>query len=639
MSPPERNGDLGLRVSEGRLHLAMESIQAGVWSLDLDTGQTFRSAEHLRIFGDGDPGVPWGVEAFFARVLPEDRGAVESRVRAGFELGEDMSFRCRIRRPDGALRWINVTSRFEARGDGARRAAGTVVDITEAMEVERALAESEARLRVVLDETRDLIYRVDAGTGQYDYLSASCLGLTGYTREELEPLGVRGLAGLVHPDDLGGLLAALDRLEPGAAITHEYRLIRKDGSFVWVSNLVSLYRDASGRMLRQGNLREIMALKEAEASLQAAKVAAETAGRQKDHFLAVLGHELRNPLAAIRNGVGLLQRSQDPGVLREAREIIDRQTAQLTGLVDDLLDLTRISTGKVMLNRVNLDLGGLVRHTVEDHRPAFEAAGVVLETVAPAGPVAIVGDEVRTAQILGNLLSNAVKFTASGGRVRVEVLAAEGGTVVRVTDSGIGMDRTLLGRIFHPFAQGEDSLGRGQGGLGLGLALSRGLAELHGWTLDAESGGAGRGSAFTLRLPSVPAQAQEPAGTPAETPGPRRVLVVEDNPDAARSLELLLNLSGHRVALAADGAEALDRARAFLPEVVLCDIGLPDMDGYEVARRLRQDPACRRMCLVALSGYGQASDRRLALEAGFDHHITKPLDPDDLDRLLGLPLP
>jgi len=629
----------GLRVREERLRLALESLQAGVWGLDLDSGEAYRSVEHARIFGDGECHRPWSFETFLARVVEEDQPEVERLVRGAFQGREDLTFRCRIRRLDGAIRWIRASGRFEAREDGVRRVVGTVLDITEAVRVEEALAASEGRLRAVLEETRDMIYRVDLHSGRYDYISPACLGLTGYSQEELDSLGIPGLVNLVHPDDLEGLQAAMGPLEPGGAVTHEYRIRRKDGAFVWVSNRITLSRDGAGRLLRQGNIREITGLKEAEARLQAAKAAAEAAARQKDLFLAVLGHELRNPLAAIRNAAGLLSRSADAGIHREAQAIIDRQTSHLTGLVDDLLNLARISTGKVLLQKVNLDLGRLVRHGMEDHRPAFEAAGVALEGVVPPGGVPILADELRTFQILGNLLSNAVRFTARGGRVRVEVRTVGGEVLLRVADSGIGLDADILGRLFEPFAQGEATLARVQGGLGLGLPLSRGLAELHGWTLEAESGGAGQGATFTLRIPAAPAAPPAPAPAPAPAPEPRRVLVVEDNGDAARSLELLLTLAGHRVALAAGGLEALERVRTFRPEVVLCDIGLPDLDGYEVARRLRRDPGCGGVRLVALSGYGQASDKHLAQEAGFDLHVTKPLDPDDLDRLLTLPQP
>jgi CheY-like chemotaxis protein len=331
--------------------------------------------------------------------------------------------------------------------------------------------------------------------------------------------------------------------------------------------------------------------------------------------------------------------------------MIDRQVAHMTRLVDDLLDVSRISQGKILLRRERLDLVELVRHTVDDHRGELEKGGLGLDLYLPQGPsqpLWMEGDRTRLSQMLGNLLHNAGKFTDPGGRVTVELRVDPPGETaekagwaeVVVRDTGIGMDPEMLDRLFETFSQADRSLARSRGGLGLGLALVYGLAGLHGGEVSAESEGLGRGSRFTLRLPlaTVAAAPREEVEVPAPGPGMPRVLVIEDNADAAESMQLLLELRGFEAVIAGDGAAGLELARRFRPDVVLCDIGLPGaLDGYAVARELRADPAFAGVRLIALTGYGQAEDQRRAHAAGFDLHLTKPVDPATLLNLLASP--
>ncbi len=363
------------------------------------------------------------------------------------------------------------------------------------------------------------------------------------------------------------------------------------------------------------------------------------ADRRKDEFLALLGHELRNPLAPIRNAIHLLREAgDDEELLERLHAMIERQVEHMTRLVDDLLDVSRISQGKILLRRERLDLAELVRHTVEDHRSELLARGLELDLELSPGPFWIEGDRIRLAQMLGNLLHNAAKFTDPGGRVTVELgLDATGERAeAAVRDTGIGMDAEMLLRLFETFSQADRSLARSRGGLGLGLALVKGLADLHGGEIDATSGGLGRGSRFILRLPlaSAAAAPAEPE-SPVPAAHPRRIAIVEDNVDAAESMQLLLELRGFEVATAGDGLAGLELIRRLRPDVVLCDIGLPGgLDGYGVARELRADPAFAGLRLIALTGYGQAEDQRQAQEAGFDLHLTKPVDPAKLFRIL-----
>jgi PAS domain S-box-containing protein len=455
--------------------------------------------------------------------------------------------------------------------------------------------------------------------------------LLGYSQEEY--IG-RNIAEFhVEPLVIGDILRRLANQET----LHEYeaRLRCKDGSIkhVVISSNV-LWED--GKFIHTRCFtRDVTDRRRAEEALH-------EEARRKDEFLAMLGHELRNPLAPISNSLYILDSSGAGEEQRaKARRMIERQVRHLTRLVDDLLDISRISRGKILLRRERLDLVESVRTTVEDQRPALEAGGLALDLDLPDEPVWVNGDATRLSQIVGNVLHNAGKFTDPGGLVAVSVQREpeRGTAAVAVRDTGIGMEPELLARLFEPFSQADRGMDRSRGGLGLGLALVKALAELHGGSVAASSPGPGQGSEVTVRLPleavaEEVAVTQEPRHNGDERS--RRCLIIEDHADAAESLALLLRLAGHEAEVAADADEGLERAQQFRPEVVLCDIGLPGtMDGYGVARAFRADPELRSTCLIALTGYGQEEDRRRALEAGFDAHLTKPADLDALKRLLG----
>ena len=380
-------------------------------------------------------------------------------------------------------------------------------------------------------------------------------------------------------------------------------------------------------------------LAEQVAELERTQRALQEAAQRKDEFLAVLSHELRNPLMPIRNSLYILARAKpESDQALRARAIMDRQIGHLARMVDDLLDVTRISRGKIQLHRERLDFVEIVRRTVEDHRPAFVAQGVALAMASPDERLWMDADATRLAQIVGNLLTNAVKFTDRGGRVELRIARCDTSAVLSVRDNGAGISPEIRRRIFEPFAQADRTLDRSRGGLGLGLALVKGMVELHEGTVHVASDGAGRGAEFTVKLP-LGAAATEGAKrvdtSPAGLHRPRRVLVVEDNPDGAQTLREALALLGHEVAVAHDGPAALVVARSFGPDVVLCDIGLPGMDGYEVARRLRVEGIAPQAMLIAVTGYALPEDRRRALAAGFTHHLAKPPPLDALEKLLG----
>ncbi len=371
-------------------------------------------------------------------------------------------------------------------------------------------------------------------------------------------------------------------------------------------------------------------------ALEAANAGLREADHRKDQFLALLGHELRNPLAPISNSAYIL-RHAGPGSeeAERARTVIERQTEHLARLVDDLLDVTRISAGKVTLVRERMDLREIVRMTTHDLHDLSEEAGVETR-LEPTGlaPLWVDVDPTRISQVVGNLLQNAVKFTPAGGSVSVSVLARGDTAEVRVRDTGIGMEPATIQIMFEAFAQAEQSLARSNGGLGLGLALARGLVELHGGTIEASSEGMGRGSELVVRLPlSAGGESADPV--PEAVAARRRsVLIIDDNPDVARSLADVLELQGHEVTLARDGQSGFELAREKQPDVVLCDLGLPDLDGYEVARRLRREECLRATRLFALSGYARPEDRDRSRAAGFDAHIAKPPNLDELSRIV-----
>ncbi len=372
------------------------------------------------------------------------------------------------------------------------------------------------------------------------------------------------------------------------------------------------------------------ALREANAQLQ-------DADRRKDEFLAVLSHELRNPLAPIRNSLYILERAAPGGdQAKRSLEVIRRQTMHLSRLVDDLLDVTRIARGKIELRRARVDVREVVRRAAEDFHGVMEDRGLVFRTAIPRDEVWIDADPTRIAQVVGNLLHNAAKFTRRGDEVTVSLEARDRVAEIRVSDTGAGIEPALLPKVFGAFVQGRRTLARTDGGLGLGLALVKAIAELHGGTARAGSAGTGRGAELVVSLPLAAPDATWPVDPPparGRTPGPRRrVLVVDDNVDAADSLAQIVEMLGHTAEVAYDGPTALAKARAGAPDVVLCDIGLPGMSGYEVAQALRASG--NRAHLFAVSGYAQPEDVKSSVAAGFDGHVAKPLRIDDLDRLL-----
>jgi signal transduction histidine kinase/CheY-like chemotaxis protein len=410
---------------------------------------------------------------------------------------------------------------------------------------------------------------------------------------------------------------------------------------------LQLLRDLAGFAAAAHLSREISvrkrtedALRESEARFRALAGALKDADRRKDEFLATLAHELRNPLAPISNAVQLLRRPDGRRQSDRVIEMVGRQVRQIVRLVDDLMEVSRITRGKIDLKLERVPVAEIIHGAVETSQPAVDRAGHRLDVTLPGEPLVLMADRLRLTQVFANLLNNAAKYTDEGGRIQVDVWREDGAMLASVRDTGIGIPAEALGRVFDMFAQAHRAAGRGQGGLGIGLTMVRSLVEMHHGTVEAHSAGSGLGSEFVVRLPLAPPQEgwSEQAGAAEVCPhaalAGQRILVVDDNHDAADTLALLLESDGAEVRVAYDGRAALAAAEAFLPSTVLLDIGMPGMDGWEVARRLRQDERYSGMRIIALTGWGQDSDRRQTRNRGFSHHLTKPVSLEDLHQLL-----
>jgi len=509
-------------------------------------------------------------------------------------------------------------------------------DVTKARQQERALAESQHDLNRAQAVALTGSWRLDVRKNELLWSDETyrMFGIPKGTAMTYETF-----LAVVHPDDREHVDQSWRAALLGEPYDIEHRIV-VDGQTRWVREKAELEFDKGGSLLGGfGTVQDITHRKQAEKALEEANQQLQDADRRKDEFLAVLSHELRNPLAPIRTSLFVIRKSP-PGSdqAHQALNVIGRQLGHLVRLVDDLLDITRISRGKIQLRLERIDLAEVVGRTVEDHRRSIEESGILLKTDVSGKPVRMTGDGTRLAQVAGNLLTNAAKFTPSGGTIEVTLTRKSASTVLTVRDTGVGMDCEMLGRLFQPFTQAPQSLDRSRGGLGLGLALVKSLVELHGGSVSARSDGPGRGAEFNVTLPLAPVSEIAERASAKAVPKPparrRKVLIIEDNIDGADSLREALELCGHNVRTAYDGPSGIALAKDFRPEVVLCDIGLPGMDGYEVARQLRALPALARTSLVAFTGYALPEDTQRAADAGFAHHIAKPPRIEEIEKLL-----
>lgn len=532
-----------------------------------------------------------------------------------------------VERPDGSR--INVLAHASpVRANGKTTGAVNVlVDVT----MNKQAHEASLRLAAIVDSSADAIVSKDLNGIVRTWNRAAEL-MFGYSAAEM--VG-KSITTIIPTDRRAEETDVLAHVRRGERVDHfETVRQRKDGTLVDISLTVSPIRDDSGVVIGASKIaRDITEQKRMQAILS-------ESDRRKDEFLALLAHELRNPLAPIANALQLVRLArEDPATLERAHDVIERQLQHLVRLVDDLMDASRLTRNRLTLRTEPIDLAVAVRSAIESTRAAIEAAHHELIVQLPAEPIYVDADLVRLAQVFSNLLSNATKYTERGGRILVTATRASGQAVVRIRDTGIGIPAEMRERIFEMFMQVDGSLERSQTGLGIGLSLVRALVELHGGSVEAHSDGPGRGSEFVVRLPAVSCapnedvHADDPNAELRSNDG-SRALVVDDNVDSATMLSMILSRRGYDVRMAHDGVEAFEIATAFRPHVALMDIGLPRLNGYDVARKLRQHPSGANMFLIAVTGWGQDDDKRRAREAGFDDHIVKPIDHRRVNELL-----
>jgi len=637
-----REAEAALARSRQVLELALRGARMGIWSSDLASNTVWWSRELEELFGLPEGGFGGSQAHFRSLVHDDDRSALATAVDAAVAGHHDYIVEFRFARPDGEIRWMEGRGRA-IYDDGGRPVMlhGLGIDITDRKQAESVLVRQAA----IFEHQSDAIVAIDLAGVIVDFNPAS-ERMLGYRIDEVlgRPISMFHLPDRAEDIDREARAALGSQGEWRSEVV----FVRKDGSQGLCESVLKPLADAGGAIYGAVSVnRDITERRRIDDQLRALNEELSDAGRRKDEFLATLAHELRNPLAPMRSELEILRLADlaDPK-LRRSREMLERQVVHLTHLVDDLLEVSRITEGKLSLRKHRLDLGTALREAAQAVDAMMQAAAHELVLDLPDEPVSLVADPTRLAQVVQNLLNNAAKYTPPGGRVTLRGRRDNDEAVITIADSGIGIAAEHLPRLFEMFSQLDPALNRSQGGLGIGLALVRGLTALHGGSVSGRSEGVGRGSEFVIRLPlgavdelsvtPVPMSSTDP--DPDRADGGRSVLVVDDNLDALESLAELLTLQGHTVRTAADGESAVAVAAEFRPAVVLLDIGLPRVNGYEVSRRIRSEPWGRAMRLVAVTGWGQAQDRDAAMTAGFDHHLTKPVDLAALDALLALPL-
>ncbi|RPJ71614.1 MAG: PAS domain-containing sensor histidine kinase [Acidobacteria bacterium] len=612
-----------LRDSEERFRAMVEAVPALTFEADAEGFNTFSSERWCAYTGmtmEETLGAGW-----IRAIHPDDLEAAAARWTEATRTSTLFESQHRLRAADGSYRWfIGRALPFRDASGRASRWAGSLTDIDDLVRAEQALRSSEARFRQLANAMPQLVWTANAD-GVVDYYNQRQAEFSGF---EESPNGSRW-APVVHQEDRAATAAAWSHaVATGTVYEIEHRVLRADGIYRWYLTRGFPVTDASGRVVKWfGTATDVDVTKRAEETLR-------EEDRRKNEFLATLSHELRNPLAPIRYALELLSGAGHDEATARPIDVIGRQLKHLVRLVDDLLDVTRVASNKIRLRRRLVEFGPVLEHALETVERDLQAAGHSLSISTPPAPVWLNADPDRLAQILSNVLLNAVQYTPANGRIYVDASVAAGTLRLSVSDTGVGLGRGDLDRVFQMFTQVS---GVSRDGLGIGLSLVKALVELHGGTVEARSEGSGLGSDFIVRLPvEVGGQATAPAmnGRVERPAAVRRVLVVDDNLDAAEMMRTLLELDGHEVRVAGNAPDALRVAGEFGPDVGLFDIGLPGVDGYELARRVRADAALSAMRLVAVTGWGQEEDRRRAIEAGFDAHMTKPADPDAVRKVV-----
>jgi two-component system CheB/CheR fusion protein len=622
---------LGIRDAQRRLDVALRGSSIVAWACDAERRYTWVYNPLPQLAGEVFVGRRIG-EVVARERYPDYLDAVERVFATGVaeRLPVSLEF-------DGETH--HYVAHIEPVKDADGRVTGLVgasMDVTDLRRTEAALARTEELYLSLAEAAPDLMWTA-AADGTALHVNRRWVEYTGLTRERLNQVGWGAVA---HPDDRARVAAIREQAaRRGEAFETEGRYRGKDGEYRWFWGRVVPVKDAQGRVQQWvGTFTDIQERKRMEAQLA-------LESRRKDEFFATLAHELRNPMAPIRYAVALLRPGANAEVMERARRVIERQSTRMARLLDDLLDMSRITRDAIELRLAPVDLRDVLHDAIEAAQPALEAREHRLVVSLPSQRVIVQGDAARLVQVAGNLLDNAAKYTAHGGRIELALEARGADAVVSVSDSGIGLAAEEVPRVFELFSQARASTSGPQQGLGIGLFIVDKLVQRHGGSIAASSAGPGRGATFTVRLPRADAP---PAGAAPDDAGANvvalfqrqpPVLVVDDNVDAAEVLAAVLRLEDVPVTIAHNGAAALEAFERTRPELVLLDLGLPDIDGTEVARRMRARPGGERVRIIAVTGWGQARDRERTQAAGFDDHVVKPVDPETLLALLPRELP
>ena len=630
-----KRAEEAMQASEERFRRLSESGFVSIAFFTPDGRITDANDAFLRLTGHDRDDLTAGRVRWDRLTPPEWLPRTRQAVREFEATGRISPYEKEYFRSDGTRFWgLFGGAKLEGRSEGV----AFVLDITERKRAEEAVRHSEERFRSLMEQAPFSI-QMFAPDGRTIRVNRAWEELWGLTLKQIADYNV-----LLDPQlEQKGIAPYLRRAFAGEpvelpAIGYDPdetipNRTRHPDPVRWVSAVAYPLKDDAGRVWEVVLIhQDITARRRADDELR-------EADRRKDEFLATLAHELRNPLAPIRNGLQIMKLAGgDPRATERSRVMMERQVEQMARLIDDLMDVSRISRGKVALQTTRMRLAQAVGDAIETSRPLIERQGHELVLAVPDEPIFVDADHTRLTQVFANLLNNAAKYTEPGGRIRLAVVRQGGDVVVSVEDTGVGIPAHMLTRVFDMFSQVDRSLEKAQGGLGIGLHIVKRLVEMHGGTITAESGGHGRGSRFAVRLPVVLSLTPDPPGdgdgakaTPAAR---RRILVVDDNRDGATSLAEMLAVMGNETQTAHDGLEAVAVAEAFRPDVILLDIGMPKLNGYDACRRIRQQPWGKAVVIVAQTGWGQDDDKRKSQEAGFDFHMVKPVDPAALERLL-----
>jgi len=618
-----------LRESQDRLVLAKTAARLGTFDWNIQTDSLVWDERTHELWGI-ESSVPMNVAAFFSGIHPDDQASVKQAIDASFEYRGNHAYSALYRvihRLDGVTRWVEATGHVHFDNDHPVRMVGVVREVTDRVVARQKLADSERRFRELANHIGQIVWTCDE-LGHPTWYNHRWFEYTGLSPETPS---VNDWETVVHPDHRGRIHASMVKaLRSGGPWEDTFQLRDPHGNYRWFLGRAVPIRGEAGKVLRWfGTSTDITDQRKLQEAL-------EQADRRKDEFLAMLAHELRNPVAPVSNAAEALSRmiSGVPSA-KPLVQIIQRQALHLSRLLDDLLDVARVTQGRIELQKASVTVAACIEMALETAGDLIRRKGHKVILTEPRERLLVDADPVRLAQCFGNVLINAAKYTPPGGDIHIRPFEEHGWAVVEIIDSGMGIAPELLPHIFDLFVQADRSLDRSEGGLGIGLAVCRRLIEMQGGNIRAASAGSGRGSTFTIRLPLIEAAAvSQESRQVLELTAAVRVLVVDDNQDAADSLAMLLNIEGYETLCVYSGAAAIEAFGTFEPDVIVLDIGLPGMNGYEVARELRSRPSGDRVKIIAVTGYGQPEDRERALQSGFDTHLIKPISPAGLSTVL-----